>query len=240
MSKNVVFMLSPWLLDGTLNSWKYWCNKYDVTLFNLKETITHDMPVSWQKYYLFDVLDHNKIDYNQVLIVDNNTIIHPECPNFFKKTDGKYCIVPDETNYNEIIKGMGFLIDKIFKKEDFPFYECGNTGFQIVNKNHKKLFGLMIDYYYENVDIINSCGFLKITPEQLFLNFILRNQKIDLKLLPWKFNMTYMHVKEIIGNSMIHTKVGHIMNFNGLPKKTISDWVEMTYNHLYNINSINK
>ena len=143
MSKNVVFMLSPWLLDGTLNSWKYWCNKYDVTLFNLKETITHDMPVSWQKYYLFDVLDHNKIDYNQVLIVDNNTIIHPECPNFFKKTDGKYCIVPDETNYNEIIKGMGFLIDKIFKKEDFPFYECGNTGFQIVNKNHKKLFGLM-------------------------------------------------------------------------------------------------
>ena len=39
------------------------------------------------------LLDANDIDYDQVLIVDADTIVHPDCPNFFEQTDRKFCAV---------------------------------------------------------------------------------------------------------------------------------------------------
>ena len=34
--------------------------------------------------------------------------------------------------------------------------------------------------------------------------------------------MTCMNKREIIGDDMLHTKLGHIMHFNGLPEKEIT------------------
>ena len=48
------------------------------------------MKITWQRYYVFDILDNNKFSYNQVLVVDCDTIVSPDCPNFFDETDGKY------------------------------------------------------------------------------------------------------------------------------------------------------
>ena len=40
-----------------------------------------------------DILDKNKVKYDQVLYVDADTIIHPNAPNIFEKTDHKFCAV---------------------------------------------------------------------------------------------------------------------------------------------------
>ena len=117
----------------------------------------------------------------------------------------------------------------------FPFYECGDSNIQIVNKKHKKIFGILKEYYYNNKDIINQLNqLIKINPEQLILNFLIKEKSHkDLKLLPWKYNMTNMNVREIIGDDMLHTKIGHIMNFNSLPNQLIEQWMLKTYRHLY-------
>ena len=47
------------------------------------------MNICWQRYYLFDILDANDIKYDQILSVDADTIVHPDCPNFFEMTEGK-------------------------------------------------------------------------------------------------------------------------------------------------------
>ena len=76
----------------SIDSWRYFCNKYNHQLYLLEEPIVDPkaMGVIWQRYFLFDILDHNEIDANQILIVDADTIVHPDCPDIFELTEDKY------------------------------------------------------------------------------------------------------------------------------------------------------
>lgn len=238
MSKNIVFIPS----EGThlpqrkysINSWQYYCDKYNAELHVIDEPVSDSIPSNWDKYYLFDILEYNDIKYDQVIIAGPNTMVHPECPNLFNLSDNRYCIIPDETNFGEIIKGTEILTPHF--KDNIHFYECGDSNIQIVNNNHKGLFNILKEYYYNKKEILLQLEQnIKINPEQLILNFLLKENKIDVKLLPWKYNMTNMNVREIIGEDMMHTKIGHIMNFNNLPNptQTTNFWMEKTYNKLY-------
>ena len=237
MSKNIVFIppegSNQKQREYSINSWQYFCDRYDVELHVIQDSISDDIPLNWHKYYLFDILEYNNIEYNQILIAGPNTLLHPDCPNLFDLSENKYCIIPNEANFGEIIKGTEILSNQF--KEHFSFYECGDSNIQIVNKNHKKLFGILKEYYYNNKDIINQLSQeIKINPEQLILNFLIKEElHKELKLLPWKYNMTNMNVREIIGEDMLHTKIGYIMNFNSLSNQLIEPWMLKTYRHLY-------
>ena len=52
------------------------------------------MTIPWQRYHLFKILDHNEIEFDQVLMVDSDTIV-PDTPNFFEMTERKYTGVLD-------------------------------------------------------------------------------------------------------------------------------------------------
>ena len=41
------------------------------------------MHLNWHKSLALKLLKENNIEYDQVLIVDADTIVHPDCPNFF-------------------------------------------------------------------------------------------------------------------------------------------------------------
>ena len=165
--KNIIFMVA-FKKDGQLkkeyqysiDSWRYFCKKYNAELLLMEDPVVDisQMNIIWQRYFLFDILDANEINYDQVLMVDADTIVHPDCPNFFNETD------------------------------------------------------------------------------QTPLNYMLRKHKVDLKLLPWKYNMGGMAKREIIGDDMLHTKMGYVMHFNGLPGKkeeVVPYWIEKTYKYLY-------
>ena len=92
MNKNTVYIISVGSkpeYDISIESWRRWCDKNDVQLFLLEEPILpmEDMHIIWQRYYMFDIFDNNDIKSNQTLIVDADTIIHPNCDNFFEKTE---------------------------------------------------------------------------------------------------------------------------------------------------------
>ena len=114
-SKNVVFM--PYInlgdnrnesYDLSVKSWKQWCDKNDVDLFVWDELVfpIERMKITWQRYYLFDILESNEIDYNQVLMVDADTIIHPDTPNFFEETENKYCGVINDGCYDWVSRSI--------------------------------------------------------------------------------------------------------------------------------------
>ena len=93
--KNVVFIPNIDLGNGRsdkysycVKSWKRWCDINDCELLVLEDLLLpiEQMKITWQRYYVFDILDDNNINYNQVLLVDADTIVHPHCPNFFNKT----------------------------------------------------------------------------------------------------------------------------------------------------------
>ena len=241
---NIVFIISV-KKDGKLkdeyrysiNSWKYWCDKNNAELYVLENPVidTNDMHIIWQRYFLFDILDHNKIKYNQILIVDADTIAHPHCPNFFDKTDNKYCLVHDDGSYDWILRGIEHYKKRIFNNTDINFWEYGNSGFQIVNKIHRPFFDSMREFYFKNKDTIQfiqkSYG---IGTDQTPLNFMLKLHDIDVKLLSYKYNMTCMLKKEILGEDMLHTKLGWVTHYNGLPEKekSVRYWMKKTYDYL--------
>jgi hypothetical protein len=94
----------------------------------------------------------------------------------------------------------------------------------------------MIKLYFENKELIDGLvDKFGIGRDQTILNFMLRRHNIDVKLLPYEYNMTCMPKKEIIGDDMLHTRIGHVMHFNGLPDKetNVPLWMEATWEHLY-------
>ena len=87
--KNIVFVPNIDLGDDrnssysySIKSWKYFCDKYDCELLVWEDLLfpIEQMKITWQRYYLFDILDANKIEYDQILMVDADTIVHPDSP----------------------------------------------------------------------------------------------------------------------------------------------------------------
>ena len=90
--------------------------------------------------------------------------------------------------------------------------------------------------YFDNSELINNTkDTYGIGADQTILNFMLHRHNIERTMLHYKFNMTCMHKKEIIGDDMLHTKMGHVMHFNGLPNKeqAVPYWMDKTYKYLY-------
>ena len=90
--KNIVFIPNIDLGNGrntpyhySIKSWKHWCDVNDVELIEWTEPITDvsKFKVTLQRYWVHDILQNSEIEYDQVLIVDADTIIHPDTPNFF-------------------------------------------------------------------------------------------------------------------------------------------------------------
>ena len=112
MKKNIVFI--PAIDAGrgrhktynySIDSWKSWAQKYntDVVVWDEPLYTWDEMTIPWQRYHLFEILEHNNIEYDQILMVDSDTIIHPETPDFFKLTDRKYCGVEYNIFYHKFI-----------------------------------------------------------------------------------------------------------------------------------------
>ena len=64
------------------------------------------MKVTWQRFYLFDILEQNEIDYDQILLVDADTIVHPDCPNFFELTNHEYSAVVNNGSFEWVKRSV--------------------------------------------------------------------------------------------------------------------------------------
>ena len=252
--KNVVFIMNIKLDDSSgrytperslpykysINSWKHWCKKNNAELFVLEDLLLpkEEMAICWQRYYLFDILDANEIKYDQILMVDSDTIIHPNCPNFFEMTDHKYTGVHNEGSYDWILRSIENYSKHIFNGREIDWWKYINGGFQIVNSKHRNIFNALVQLYNENKDnLITMQNTFHTGTDQTPMNFMLQMNDIDIKLLPYEFNMTDMPRKEILDNELTMTNVGWIYHFNCIPdneqSKATYYWMQKTYEELY-------
>ena len=224
----------------SIDSWKQWCSKNNYELFILNDLLfdNTEMGICWQRYYLFDILENNNIKYDQVLMVDADTIVHPDCPNFFEMTDNKYVGVHNEGSYDWILRSIENYSKYIFDGKMIDWWKYINGGFQIVNKGHKQFFTDIINFYFSNQDnLIEMQEKFHTGTDQTPLNFLLDLHNIDIKLLPYEFNMCDMNRKEILDDDFTMTKVGWIYHYCSIPdnhnaEKTLY-WMKKTYEYFY-------
>ena len=249
MQSNIVFMVNiknegseyrsePY--KYSIKSWKKWSKKNNCKFVLLGERI-YDKSVmnpNWHKLFVFDLLDNDNIDYNQILIVDGDTIVHPDCPNIFELTDNKFTAVSCDGSYDWILRSIENYSKYLFDGFTFPFWKYINSGMLIINKSHKKLFDDIIQFYLDNrLTITSTQEQFHVGTDQPIINFFLHQGNIDLKILPYEFNMQDMTRKEILDDELTMTKIGWVYHYNAIPdnknaEKTLY-WMKKTYEKLY-------
>ena len=249
MSKNVVFIPNIDLGNGRSNpykysikSWQKWCDKNDCDLvvFDTPICDVAEMKVTWQRYYALEILENSDIEYNQVLMVDADTIVHPNTPNFFEMTENKFCSVHNEGSYDWVCRSIENYKKHLFPDTDVPLFDYINAGFMIFNKKHKKFLKEFVEFYAENKEkIIALQNTFHVGTCQPVLNFMLKIKNIDVKLFPYQFNMVDMVRKEILDEELTMTKVGWIYHYSAIPQEfkqqfgDVEYWMKKTYEHFY-------
>ena len=248
--KNIVFIpkvkgtdekrLREVAYDLSVKSWGHWCKKNDCELM-VMEDLVHDyeeMKITWQRYHVLEMLENSGIDYDQVCMVDADTIVHPECPNFFEMSEGKLCGAYFDGSWDWVLRSIENYSKYAFENYMMPWYKYFDCGFVLVNKNHKQFFNDIISYYFTNQDmLIQLQETFHTGTDQTPVNMLTHKHNIDLKLLPYEFNMCDMARKEILGDDLLFTKIGWIYQYNAIPNNTDNQltnyFMKKTYEHFY-------
>jgi hypothetical protein len=183
-------------------------------------------------------LEGNEIKYNQVLMVDADTIVHPDCPNFFEMTDNKLCGVEFDGSWEWVLRGIENYSKYIFGGYMMPWEKYFDCGFLIVNEKHKQFFQDIVSFYFTHQDnLIKLQETFFNGTDQTPVNMLVHRNKIEMKLLPYEFNMNDMARKEILGDDMLFTKCGWVYQYNAIPNNTDNKltnyFMEKTYKHFY-------
>ena len=252
--KNVVFIPNIAVGDGrstpyhySVKSWKNWAEKNDALLLEWNEPImdSSKFPIIMQREWVFDILEHNDVDYDQVLIVDADTIVHPNCPNFFEETNHNYAAVINNGCYEWTTRSISDWGSAMFPNEPLVKpYDYFNTGFVIANKKHKPFFDEVKKLYIERGEEIKvHRDRIKASTGQTIVNFMLQKHNIETTKLSEGYNLQDLFRKNLLHipnyswwkDELRFLDAGWVYHFNAIPKnpRDVSYWMERTYNHLY-------
>jgi len=252
--KNVIFIPNVATGDGrstpyhySVKSWKHWAEKHNVLVLEWDEPImdTSKFPIIMQREWVFDILEHNDIDYDQILIVDADTIVHPDCPNFFKETNHNYAAVVNNGCYEWVTRSVRGWGNAMFPNEPLVKpYDYFNTGFVVVNKKHKPFFDEIKDLYLNRGEEIKHYrDTIKASTGQTMVNFMLKKNNIEVTKLSEGYNLQDLFRKNLLhipGHSWFSDDLhfldaGWVYHFNAIPQnpRDVSYWMERTYKHLY-------
>ena len=223
-----------------IKSWQHWCDKNDCDLFVLDEPIFEPdyCKPNFYRYWAFDLLEANGIEYDQICLTDADCIIHPDCPNFFELTDHKYTVTSTEGSMDWVCRSLENYGKHIFN-DTFPLHKYFNAGFQVINEVHKPILTELQTFYAENRDNIlwmqNNYG---VGTDQPLINYIVNLSGVDMKFLHYQFCMADLARKEILDAKMTFTKVlKGIYQFNAIPHNINAEktmyWMKRTYEELY-------
>ena len=231
MKSNVIFAVavpSKHLTDVgeyssySLRSWKSYADRVGAKLVVMEEPVTDpdQMKMTWQRWYVHDILENSGIEYDNILMVDVDTIVHWAAPDIFKVilNPGSWfsaCVDNDNLGW---LKASIDGYQHMFPEITLDWEKYFNCGVILMGKKHKDLCKEITTFYEENeghLDLQHNT--LKKGSDQTPVNYILNSGKWKYKLLPKKWNLTHMNRKEVL-NNFIFKDVGWVYHFNGFDK----------------------
>ena len=222
-------------------AWNWWCKKNDVLLFILNRNhYNHDhMRPTWMRYHVFDILKKHGISYDQVALVDADTMIRWDRPNFFEISDRKFCVVRDKKRRLWVKKSIR-AFQPLFPGINLDPRDYFNAGFMIFNDNHSGLFLTMLRFYHSNSNRIReTTRILRKGTDQSPLNFMVIKQSTEIKYLTEQYN--YMHFVNFWYNSpwlmrkyntFSFVQKGFIWHFMGIDKRLNDILMRKTWEHI--------
>jgi hypothetical protein len=187
---------------NSVKSWKIWCEKNNLSFYVVDEPVFNfsDIPPQAQKLWVYEILENSQIDFDQVAIVDYDTFVMPDCPNFFNFSNSEFCAVPDNGFGPQINRLIRLFRTAWFTNSKISWDNYFNSGFFIFNKSHKEVFKKSIEFYSKErtkFAILNKADDLN---DQTVLNFILEDCGFSLNILPRSYNVLDWHCKNFFAS----------------------------------------
>ena len=255
MSKNIVIIPNINLNNGrsnpyhySISSWEKWAEQYDdISVIEWTNPIMDPsiFKITLQRYWVHDILEYNNMEYDQVLMIDADTIIHPKCPNFFNETNNKMGITLSNGCYEWVTRSIKQWGDSLFPNNPkVKTWKYFNGGFQITNKIHIPFYKKVQEYYTSNIDRINTLGEqIKAGTDQTIINYLVQQNNIDVTYMSEAYNLQDLFRKNLLhipGHSWFpdelrYLQAGWVYHFNAIPpnNRHVEYWMERTYNELY-------
>jgi len=226
--------------EYSISSWEKWVKKHkNIDMFVLEDLLLpiSDMGICWQRYYLFDLLKQNNIKYNQILMVDADTIVHPDTPRFFELSQHNFTVAEFGGSWDWVLRSMDIYSKYIFSDYMFDFYKYFDAGFMICNNFHEILYKSILDLYNNRIDEFKQLESFHVGTDQTPVNFMIHLNNIPLTQLPYEYNMIDMNRKEILTDDLLFTKFGYIYQYNAIPNNKNNEqtlyWMKKTYEYFY-------
>jgi len=234
----------------SVKSWMKWSEQYsDVRVVEWTQPLCppSQLKITLQRYWVYSILDANDIEYDQVLIVDADTIVHPKCPNFFSETHGEFSVVLNNGCSEWVTRSIKDWGENLFPREPkIKPWRYFNGGFQITSKKHKPFYEVVKEFYNANQDAINKLTHkIKAGTDQTIINYLAQKENIKINYLPECYNLQDLFRKNLLfipGHSwfkdeLLFLDAGWVYHFNAIPQNTrhVAYWMQRTYEELYEI-----
>lgn len=218
-----------------ISTWTFWSKKNNVEFFVLKKpfhAIANKSP-HLQKYFAFESLRENGIDAEKVAIVDSDTMIRWDCPDFFKVLSGNFQAVLDDELPKWTTRSIQAYQD-LFPRTQLNWWEYFNSGFMIVEKETAPSLKDFVDFILsvesEIINIHNTQN-LKVGFDQTLFNFFIKKKNIPITFLPKIFNFYHLQRKKILKEKEF-IDLAYIWHFNGIKHSEREQHMSETWNKI--------
>lgn len=188
--------------DNAVKSWKHWCTKNDCDFYVVSDPVFafNEVPPQAQKLWIYDIIQMNEIEFDQVAVVDYDTFVMPDCPNFFNNTNGNFCAVPDNGFGPQINRLIRLFRTAWFPSSKISWDNYFNSGFFVFNKTHKKMFDSATKFYFDKRLEFASLNKANDLNDQTVFNFVLEDCGFELNLFPRSYNVLDWHCKNFFAS----------------------------------------
>ena len=236
--KNIVFIVNikgkhpPDFFKYCFNTWDFWAKKNNAVLFVLENPLpgTEKFAPHLQKYFAFEILKKNKIDFDQIAIVDADTMVKWDCPNFFKLSKNSFRAVLDDELPKWVVQSLE-VYQFLFPNIKVNWWEYFNSGVMIFNKKHASILSEFIAFITlrnKKISAIHEKYDLKVGFDQTLFNFFLKEKKVRITYLPKIFNFYHLAKKKMLDKKEF-IDCAYIWHFNGIDHSERKKYMRETW-----------
>lgn len=221
-----------------IESWKYWCAQNDVDIYIQTESHPDVVMPIWNKEFVFEYPEIEQ--YEKIAVVDSDTMVKWDAPNFFDLYETEFCGVNDTANlrwvHNSITTYKEYFNE--FKDIELPLSNYINAGVLFFHKDHKYLFEELVKFYYQHKEILDNWNVPGVGKEQTIFNLFLEKFKVKKKYLSPEWNLVSMHKRGMLTYNWQLDEVkipffinySYIWHFTGIPIENKQSLIEQTWN----------
>ena len=190
-------------VDNTSWAWKKWCDKHSIDFLMWEDPLydVKEIKAIVQRCYIFDLLENNNLNYDQVCWVGYDTFPMWNCPNFFEMTNGNFTCALDTGEPHQLNRSIRMVRTNWFPEiTEVCWANYFNADFLVMNKMHKPILMDLLEFYKKHVKETNNWCIANKSEDfgddQTIINFLTRKHKIPITYLPRSFNVMdhFMHL----------------------------------------------